>query len=394
MMKILVNWDYERKDLMHPFALLQEEIEWVFIYKGSAPGTGREKLFGTDVLYWNDYSSPYDLLQQVKPGKVLFHDIESFPQVALNIAAKNTGIETLVLEHGLRAAYEIDIAYENARSPRPATAGNAVPAASKGKSSLLFYLRAFRLKNIASLLHFLRFPFTRKKYGLTIGLHRSPFSLREADRYINFTMHNASYILKRDHIAEEKVIAIGNPNFDAQYEAFEKYADAPKENYYLLIDAPYCEQAIFGMPQQQKIAFYRKLNEFCLLKGARLKIKLHPQSYTADYLPAHANIDYIREALVSEYIMKAQGCILVNLSTLSPLAMYYSRCIYMNSGLNPYDRELIGNQYVPEYDFNRFDPAALDFKEITPALKAGIKNAYLYATDGKATQRLKQILLR
>ena len=122
-MRILVNWDYKRTDLMKQFDILKQDIEFVFIYKNSEPQEGKEFLYGQNVLYWNNFNSPYQLLNEAKPDKIIFHDIESFLQVSLNIAAQNKGIQTLVFEHGLRGDYEVDIALQsytssNAKSTR------------------------------------------------------------------------------------------------------------------------------------------------------------------------------------------------------------------------------------------------------------------------------------
>lgn len=392
-MKILVNWDYNRSDLMKAFAALQEEISFVFLYKEAQVAGHPDKVFNKEVIYWNHFENPYQILDQVKPDKVLFHDIESFLQVALNIAAKNRGIPTFVLEHGLRGDYEVDIAL-NSQTATKTPSGNkrASNTPAKKRSTLSFYLSAFRLKNISSVFNFFRFLFIRKKFGLTVGLYKCPFSLREADKYINFTIHNASYVMKRDHLPADKIIAIGNPAFDEIFLSIEKEADI-KENYYLLIDAPYCEDEAFSMKIETKTSFYTKLNEFCLSKGSPLKIKLHPQSYKATYLPEHSNIEYLRETNLADLIKKAKGCFLVNLSTLSPLAMYYSSCIYFNSGINPYDKDLLESNFLPAYDFNAFLPSDLRFREVSTEEKVKIKKAYLYETDGKATERLKQILL-
>ncbi|MCW3070130.1 MAG: hypothetical protein JWO44_20 [Bacteroidetes bacterium] len=393
-MKILVNWDYERPDLMKAFAALKDDFRLVFLFKNQVPASGAESIYRpADVIYWNDFQSPYKLLAAVDPDKIIFHDIESFLQVGLNIAAKNKGIQTIVLEHGLRGDYEIDIALQRVSAHIPETIEPGKDPDPQTVSSIGFYLRAFRMQNIISLYRFLRFPFIRRKYGLAAGLYKAPFKLREANLYVNFTLHNASYVLKRDHLQPVKVVPIGNPNFDALF-AFFNSQKTTSENYFLLIDAPYCEQSLFGMKKEVKAAFYRKLNEFCLENKSQLKIKLHPHSYHADYLPADPNIGYLRDCNTAEYIAAAQGCFMINLSTLSPLAMYYSRCIYFDSGINPYDKDLNEKKHLPAYDFNTFKPAELKFTESSEAQKAEIKKAYLYATDGKATERLKQILLR
>jgi len=398
-MKILVNWDYERADLMKQFDILKQDIEFVFIYKNSEPQEGQELLYGQHVLYWNNFNSPYQLLSEAKPDKIIFHDIESFLQVSLNIAAQNTGIQTLVLEHGLRGDYEVEIAlqsytYTSTIAKKTGTKSTEDPKLSvKNKSSLQFYLNAFKFKNIASLFHFLLFPFIRKKYGLTVGLYKCPFKLREANTYINFTNHNASYILKRDRVSIKKIISIGNPCFDDIFIQLGKIIKN-SANYYLLIDCPYCEQSVFNMKKETKAAFYIKLNTFCLSHNSTLKIKLHPQSYGAEYLPLHDNIEYLREYNIAELIANAKACFMLNLSTLSPLAMYYSKCIYFNTEINPYDKELIESEYIPAYNFYTFDPSELIFKELPSEVKKEIKKRYLYSTDGKATERLQNILNR
>ena len=112
----------------------------------------------------------------------------------------------------------------------------------------------------------------------------------------------------------------------------------------------------------------------------------------AEYLPLHANIEYFREFNIAELIANAKACFLINLSTLSPLAMYYSKCVYFNTEINPYDKELIDNEYIPSYNFNTFNPSELIFTELTSEVKKEIKERYLYSTDGKATERLSNIL--
>jgi len=241
----------------------------------------------------------------------------------------------------------------------------------------------------------LHFSLARKKHGLTLGLYRAKYKFREADHYINFTLHNASYIMKRDGVKAGKIESIGNPSFDTYFNYFNAKENIGKTgDYFLLIDAPYCEQEYFKLEQKEKIDFYEKLNALCQQKNKRLVVKLHPLSYNSNYFPQHKKIEYLKEANIAKLICEAEACFMINFSTLSPLAMIYAPIAYFNTRVNLFDAELSSLNLLQEYDFHSFETNEIVFTKVDEASKKLLINKYLYKTDGKATERLKQILLR
>jgi hypothetical protein len=388
--KILANWCYYREDVTRHLLMLNDHIEWVFLFRYNKVES--DASFGLNIIHWNNYSSPYELLEAIKPDKVLFHDIESFHQVALNIAAKNRNIPTIVLEHGMRSDLEIEIAFGKYRDKEELTVipESNVPAQN---NTFSFFIRALQLKNLFALPRLLHFVYNRKKYGLTIGLYRSHCNIRKANIYINFTLHNASYIIKRDGIPEDKIINIGNPSFDDSFNYLNSQLAIKDKDYFLLVDAPYCEQEYYKLSREEKIRFYEKLNSFCLEKKKRLVIKLHPLSYNSDYLPTHENMVYYRETNIAKLIAGAEGCFMINFSTLSPLIMIYSPVAYFNTKVSLFDVELTRMGLLKEHDFYAFVNKDIMFTTVNEGSRNFLINKYLYKTDGKATERLQQILL-
>ncbi|WMJ72896.1 polysialyltransferase family glycosyltransferase [Cytophagaceae bacterium ABcell3] len=382
-MRILINWDYHRKDLTQAFFSMAEEIDFVYLYDFERPSLKCSD--DLSVVYWNDFKSAYDLLNQVKPDKVVFHDIESFYQVALNIAAKNYGIPTLVVEHGIKVQHSA-YAKETVKVQK-----------SKGGyrskvQSLIFYLRAFRLKNTFSLIPFIAFIYYRYRFGITNGLAKCRFSLRKADMYVNFTETNAAGLIERDGLKEEDLKYIGNPNYDDFFQYCNKNASFERKDFYLLIDAPFVEDSNFSMPVEVKNKFYDKLNAFCKARGSRLKVKLHPKSYSQSYFLRDSNIEYITECSTMEYILKAKGCFLIHISTLSPLAILYSKCIFFDT-YPVFNKNITALNVVPVLDFWDFNIENIAFKHLDTNKEQVLKETFFKYTDGKATERLRNILL-
>lgn len=390
--KILINWDYSRKDLMQPFFEISNELEFIFIFQYNF-AEDINKGFQFKIIYWNDFSSPYDIINEINPDKIVFHDIESFHQVALCIAAKNRGIPTFVLEHGIKFSLK-SVLKGNEIHPPEETKTLAVfteKTQSQG-SSLMFYLKAIRPKNILQLPQLLLFLYFRKHFGILDGLRRCTFKLRTADIYINFTKNNFQYIAERDKLKPDQLISIGNPFFDQYFRSVNPKKEPDETPFYLYIDSPFVEDTAILMNKDRVIKCYNKLNEFCIQHHSKLKIKLHPRSYNSDYFPIHSNIEYLRDCNVIDEIVNAQGCFFAHFSTLAPLAMCYTSSVLLNA-LPAYNTDLTDLKIIPSYNFDHFKAEDIHFNELTPGMKEKLIQMYLYSTDGKSTERLKNILL-
>src|SRR5690606_4783629 len=58
-----------------------------------------------EAIYWSEFKSAQQLLNKLHPDKVVFLYIESYNHVVLNLACREAGVPTFMLEHGLRADY-------------------------------------------------------------------------------------------------------------------------------------------------------------------------------------------------------------------------------------------------------------------------------------------------
>jgi hypothetical protein len=389
--RILANWYYVRKDLTKQFLELSNDAEIIFIDKFSKLQANSEDEFPSEnikVVYWEDYNSPYELLKCTNPDLVIFYDIEAFNQIALNIAAKNLGIRTYVLQHGLRGGYEVEEAIQISDN------SYKVRFSSSSFWSLRFLLSAIRLRNLFELYPLLKFMCDRKRFELTKALFKNKFGLRLADKYIEFSKENASYHKMRDGIDDSKFIFIGNPSYD-EFFNIKSSPVSSKEPYALLIDNPFCEATFVQfkrMSLEEKNGYIQGMNKICLNKNLKLFVKLHPLSYDADYLIEDKNITYLKIVDLPSTISNAEFIFIVHFATLTPLAMSLRPFYFFE---NPYidHNDFIRRQNIKTYDLLNFDYDYLSNELPTSVLLGSQLEDYLFKTDGKAFKRLKQILL-
>lgn len=388
MMNILLNWYYERQDLTKPLLELGGDVKVFFVFKHSKDD-GRKFDFpqNIEVLYWGDFKSPYHLLKYVQPDIVVFYDIEAFNQIALNIAARNRGITTYVLQHGLRGGYEIDDAINNAPLEKKINFSNT------SRSTFLFFLRSLRPKNIAFFLSIIKFCISRKRNDLTVALFRNKFELRNADYYIEFSKANCLYHARRDGIPADRFIIIGNPAYDDFFLQLNT-SIVPESKYALLIDSPFCEANFvqtIRMSKSEKNDYIQKMNNYCKLMKIRLYIKLHPLTYNADYLIQDENICYFRDHTLVDLVKGARLVFLVHFASLVPIVIHYKPFFFFNNKYVDHN-EFMKSLPVNTYDLSNFNPEKLAEDNPNTPLDMKSLQDYLYSADGKSTDRLKEIL--
>jgi Alpha-2,8-polysialyltransferase (POLYST) len=391
-MRILLVWDYERMDLTNPIVDSLKNAEIFFIYKYDRAEANKK--YPYQIIYWNNFSNPYKIISDIRPDKIVFMEIETFHQVSLNIAALNSGINTYRLEHGIKAPFSSYSTYTAPIKKSVAKRDQAVVKRRSGFNTLLFYLRSFRWKNMLSAYKFLKFIYTRTQQGINEGLINCKFKLRITSWYIDFTPFNSRFTLERDKPPAESYIYIGNPYFDKYFNYINNVSvtEAHEGNYYLLIDSAFVEDQISNMDIDTLLQFYMKLNNYCKSKNARLKIKLHPLSYGAGYLIDDPNIEYLRDVNVIKEILNSAGCFHSHFSTLTPLAMYYKPCVLFNA-YPVFNIDIIEAKLITVLDFFAFDINDIVFTDLDDNGRKVILDRYLFATDGKACERLTKILM-
>jgi len=394
--RVLLNWDTTRKDLLEPFLALQNDIEFVIIWGGYSEEDKKNHPFRQ--VYFTDYRTPYRLLDAVQPDKILFFNINSFTHVALNLAARNRGIPTYIMHHGIHHADQLEMHIarekEGLHEKRKIVSNTA---------SFWFYFSALRPKNFRQLFSYTRFAWVRQKRDKLLAIRQCYFDARLPDHYINLSPHNAIIIKRVDRIRDDKkFFYIGHPFFDAILGRLNALRDQPPctaEKYYLLIDFPNIESHITfkRLTADGKKAFYRRLSALAKAGGCRLKIKLHPFGFDSPHNYQDENIDLIREADMAELIHGAEKCFSFFSTLIIPIIYHKGTCFLFFTGDDrelQYDLvELGAARRLDMTDFSEKDladerPAAM----VKDAYNTFIKR-YLYYTDGKATERLKNILL-
>ncbi len=390
MKRVLLNWYYHRYDLTNYLLDFTDEMELVFLFHHSseeAPGylKGRKNV---SVVFWGDFNTPYQLLQKIRPDLVVFADLESFNQIALNIAARNKGLTTFVLQHGSRGAYEIDEALMIADKEKK------IQFTGTSFWSFRFLMSALRPKNFGQLRQLLKFVYTRKSSPLTNALFRHQFELRRADYYLEFSEANTTYHRKRDGITDERFILTGNPMLDDYFEYLNRNS-SDKGEYCLLIDCPFVEANFYqdhSITADRKNEYLAKLDQLSVMNGYQLKVKLHPLSYQSEGLYQSTTISYYRDADLKELVAGASCVYFVHFSSVAPVILAYKPSIYFHSVLQEH-----GNQFrkldVPELPLFEFSETRKDLVDISRKLSIDQIKPLLYSTDGKASERVRNAIL-
>lgn len=388
---ILFNFGYNRKGWISPIEALKDDIEIVYLYyvarEQETVRHTRER-----VVYWGDYKNVHELLDAVRPRKIVSMSIDSGVGILLNYAAKKRKIPTFILQHGIYSHYN-DYRERERRTKRLGLAdGNGEPLMVKGFSTLSFFKASLKPADYFSFLKFPLYFWLQKKEGPRYACRWVRFDARMPDRYICYTWQNAIIHRELDKPRESKFLYIGNPEMD---EFFASRHDASGDSYYLLVDQPLADNR-YGehiCTRTQMAEHYRRLNKFCLANKARLKVKLHPESYHSDWLPEDGNIDWIKDHQDLPGLVKgAKGCF-GYFSTLLIPAIYFNWCVLFRVSANEMQQDAAGWGLIQLLDFFNYSLRDIRFDNVRKDDLNIFVEKYLLYDDGRSVQRLKDVLL-
>lgn len=398
--KILLCWGYHRKGWVKVFNSLSDHFDFSYIFYISKPNDEINFAEKSSIYYWKDFANAQDIINKINPGKIVFMGIEGSNTIALNITAKNLGIETLYLQHGMFHKFsdyvkwaEVEDAERNEKKEFNESAQEV-----DRYFLLLFFLRTVLFVKPLALIYIFRLQNLKRKFPEILALKKLPSKYRKASKYVVFTKDNASIFYERDSVDENDVIEIGNFEMDSFFKG-EKQDLNPFEKYFLLIDEPWSEvkeyaSPGFGISKDQTNDFYKKLSEFAKRNSAKLKIKLHPYSYASDFFVSDPNIEYLKETDIVDLILKSEAVFGFS-STLMLPAIYYKKCCLFNLWQEmSFQQDMKDLDIVQVLDYRNFTIDDIDFEKVNKSnqnLELFVKK-YLFKTDGKAAERLKEIL--
>lgn len=385
--RVLFNFGYHRKGWIAPIERLRDVLDITYIFfLDPALETARHTT--EKVVFWNDFTSAQQLLDKLKPDKIVFMSIDSGLNIVLNHVARKRGVRTYILQHGLLSNYA------DYRSRDRKSKGMRVPSErpQTSFSTGAFFKSSLSLADLAALWLFPLHNYLRKKESQRFADRWVRFNARMPDFYICYTEQNSLIHRQTDAPLPSKFRYIGIPELD---EFFVARRSSPHHRYFLLIDQPFADNR-YGehiCSREQMIAHYETLNNYCVANGARLVVKLHPESYHSDWLPDHENITWLRDtAELPDLVLNAEGCF-GYFSTLLLPAIVFNRCVLFRVSENEMQRDAHRFGLAALIDFFNYHPDDFRWDRLSKEGLNEFVQKYLLFADGKSVDRLRDILL-
>ena len=392
--RLLVNFGYYRKQWIAPFEQLPGQFEVIYLFYISEKEESQVYTSNRRV-YWNEFTSAFDLLNKVNPDKVIFMSLTSGLTIGLNLACKTRSISTFVMEHGMNHNYTIyrskEILSRQHSNSEDDLSGNEI--IREGFSTKRYLKRTFRVQYFISYLLMTIYLFWSKVKGEIYATKRMRFSARKPDYYISYSPQNARIRFELDGDISDQIRYVGNLEYFELYHEITKHLKEKHENnYYLLIDQPLADNR-YGerfKTKEEMIKFYVQLAIWCQGRGSKLVVKLHPESFKSTWLPQDDRITWIKESdNLGMLIAFARGCFGYCSSLLVPAIYFKPTCLFSIGESPLYD------------DARNFDVAqVLGFDEVElikmkPITEKGLKEfgeEYFYKLDSDPVRNLVQVL--
>ncbi|OEK05203.1 polysialyltransferase family glycosyltransferase [Roseivirga misakiensis] len=372
----LVIWPTIRKDWISTFLELKDEFHFTFIPSLFPQTPNYAK--GFDCHYWSEFTSVNDMLDQLKPDAVIYMSIESGLSIALNTLAKKRGIKTYVLQHGIFTNYK-DYRIREKLWRKGGKAKEAkIESSAAGFSTGRFLKNSFKPKSLWRLFPILIYTRAQQKIGPYWASRYIPLKMKRADEYLCFSPNNATIHRETDRISENHITYIGSHELAKFLKPEEELI---LEDFYLHIDQALADNS-FGeetVSKESMVQFYHKLNEYCLSKGARLFIKLHPETYSSNWLPNDPNIVYLKQVdNLNQYMQSARACFGFYSTMIVPAVYWKPTCLFkiFYSGLQ---EALLKEVNLPVLGFFDFTKEEISFsndpdKEVRQSIKENFIN--------------------
>ncbi|MCC7402044.1 MAG: hypothetical protein IT214_11225 [Chitinophagaceae bacterium] len=299
-MKILFcGIDFNRKDLLNALAPVKNKAQCFFLENFQKLNTGNSHLSSIGrQIYWADYNDAFDLLDQVKPDKVVFLLIDNYYHFALLKTAKLRKIPVIYLDHGIRYEEENENLKQLEDSRRLTWAAKlkkTYPGVCLSFLKNLFFRNTLQKlsradRKLMAKMFFKRGRITHSEFMKQMGYMFVP------DEFImyspaTFRFHKKIFRLDENKTATTRVQFIGIPSIDRFSNCH--FVPDSKRKVLLFIDQPLYEQNLLGWTLPLKRKFFDDL--LCIVKAHdfKLYIKPHPWNSSENYLMLNSESDVI-----------------------------------------------------------------------------------------------------
>jgi len=393
--RILLYWGYQRKAWVEPFERIRDQFDFHYLYYIDKK---EEQQVFSDLPkhYWSDFKNAQQLLDKIKPDKLIFMGITGSHCIALNYVARKRGIFTAVVQHGLFHSFEKYLKLQEVQALRRAeqNSNNSQPESENRRFLIDFYLESVGYFNISMIALLWKIQVQKRKHNEYLAFQNVLSEKRLADEYWVFTKSNADLYKKRDGVPTNRMFEFGNPEMDAFVEAEAQGED----DYYLLIDQSFAEIKDWNSPgygpSKEKVKdFYMSLQHFAESKQMKLVVKLHPYSYSSDFFDDLHGIKFLKDHDIVPLIMKAKG-IFGFFSSLMLPAIYYKPCIIFRMfDESDFINRIEELELATVLDYENFEASELKFRSSKSSESlATFEAEYLHRADGNSVARLASLL--
>ena len=404
--RILLVGDYNRTDFLYPARALHTEVDFFFIEHSTQRFVKNSECakYGK-VLFWKDFKSAYELLNKIRPNKVIFYFIESYSHVALNVACKSTGVPTYHLEHGVRFSLEyynrINEQLKKDGVPRrlPRKRIREIPARLRTRR----FFTNTKSESPALERAFLDQYFSvRSAHSIIETFQQLKSPLRLPDTYIAFSPAGFGFHKELECLpGNYPVKYIGIPVFDRFFRWSNLDASGSS---ILFIDQPFSEYGHSGWTREKKLTFLGKLTGVVRSLGKKLYIKPHPLSDATLYTGCtrDGQVELVGDEEWDTIVPDVDTVLGFTSTLLLPfVAMQQICCFTMDmhaeQGVEPHPEFLEGSNAVHTvFSFEELRKR-LENRKVWHARQKCEKERFvrqwMYRFDGKSSDRLREVVV-
>ncbi|MCB9610251.1 MAG: hypothetical protein H6716_26925 [Polyangiaceae bacterium] len=292
---------------------------------GSVP-TGPYAALG-EVVRWQQFRSASHLLRQLRVRRIVFFELETLNQVALNAIARDAGVTTVFCDHGIqdmqisRQARRLGTEHAPTATPLLARLLRARHRVLPAIGDRLFFARSLisARREVADFLR--RYRSVRMTSTIFDTYDRIHDSRLYPTEYLCISARNYEFHRAMNHgWSDARVSYFGLPEFD------ELSGSAAERNpqVALYVDQPYVHQDKYGWTKEAKLTFLTQISKSVTEGGFTLLARPHPREgdFWRDYA---VEIQALGIEVVSDtdrlQAMRSAGVVLgFNSTLLLPLA--------------------------------------------------------------------------
>jgi hypothetical protein len=355
--------------------------------------------------FWHEFRHANDLLDQLRPDRIVFFYISSLNQVALKVAAQQRGIPTLHLEHGFRQRYADSLDHlllTDWAEPRLnlSKVRRELPHIVRNHA---FFLRSLPRLRPPARSELFRYGLETYARGLSLGRRLKFGRLRQPDRYIAFSPEIFEFHRVQDALTEqdmERVTYIGLPQFDP-------YCNLPAApidpRNVILIDHQNHGGKIFGWTLDFRREWVEKIHQIITDLGLRLFVKQHPGDLSNAWAPYldKGNVEIIDHTRLRE-LLPSTRVILGGFSTMQLPVTGLPHTVLITLEIHPEAVEPASKQFIEAgvasavTTFDQLRAHLMNIERLADDQsrhKASFVEQFLHKMDGQAGARLRDILL-